>query len=194
MKKLLFNREAARKDYLQDFPDLKKNKRKLELLLLRGELLARNPLFIKEWEELQTHPQNRNAFDNRWGIISYFGIYESAAKDLVADIIAADWPNETVSIKVDLRYSKRRIISAIERILDLCQVAPSIKEGKVSADLEDSLKALEVWDLREVKKASWSEIHKQLKLNNIQAARNWHKKADELINKGVPTLPLFPQK
>jgi hypothetical protein len=254
MKTLRFNRELMRKAYLSYFPILKRDKRKLESLLVRGELLARNPLFIQDlekWERLRANPQHRTSqwnkektvFIKRWHVDPYTGMYWNAGNcavqrafdgeswdpeiEGVAQVIGNDRRKATISIEVDLRFPKRRIMSTIENLIDEWQESlrdevvsalssrdagsfPSwfnagdsfeklpmlqpVKIGKTRTDPDDYLKALSVWDLREAQKKTWSEIQKELKLNNLQAGRNWHRKACELIKSGIPTLAPFPKK
>ena len=230
--KLSFDREAAREAYLSAEPSLKKNKRRLELLLLRLELLTRNSLFLKEWEELNNwkRPASAdvddewiedkwNVFVNRWYIVPKGFLFHPALREQAAVERMPEKKDErnkyTAFIEVDIRYSKRRIMNAVEDIIDrhqkivrdsmdfkqllpedsakeLEEISRGVKDGKVSADPDDYIKALKVWDLRNEGK-SWSEIQKELCLNNLQAGRNWQKKASELIKKGIPTLPAFPQ-
>jgi hypothetical protein len=237
MKTRRFNREAAREDYLKSYPQLKRNKARLELLLVRGELLARNPLFIKEleeWEEAEAHHKDEEwkedryfAFMRRWHVDPYDGfLFTTPLQEPAVQELGANREKVTVTLQIDLRYSKRKILAAIDNIIDDWQenlreevssalssrdagkvpswfnegdtfdnvpMLQTVKERKTNKDHKDYLKALEAWDLHEAGK-SWSAIQKELKLNNLQAGRNWKKKADELIKKGVPTLPAFPQK
>jgi len=232
MKARSFDRELARAVYLKSFPFLKKDKRKLELLLLRSELLSRNPLFTQDWEAWKkshakkTKPYwdgETGAFFYRWKVDPWSGL--TPAFDPVAYAVNADRREAILLVNIDLRQSKRKIIGAVETLVDQYQellrddiasalsrrgtmpswwgpefsseeirVIPKANESKTHTDPEDYRKALSVWDLREVQKKTWSEIQTELKLNNLQAGRNWHRLACELIKDGIPTLAPFPKK
>jgi hypothetical protein len=219
MKILFFNREAARQGYLKRYVRLREDKRRLELLLLRGEALAKNQLFTKELLEYEGSPKNeemRRNFVRRWGVNPNTHLYAYAEPDgefAAAKVDGANITDGTIRIKIDLRYSKKRIMREVEYLvkdwqgelferiechheadeLPYWKDKPRPREGNIKSDLNDYWRYFDVWMLREIGEKSWREIQKKLNLNSWQTARNWYNVACEIITEGVPSLPPFPQ-
>ena len=124
MDTLKFDKKSAREDYLTHFSELKYNKIRLGLFLLRNELLARNQLFVREWKELsaidsdnnfESYQKKRNEFRKRWHVSFPNGTHFVKA---VVNAVDADREEATVTLKIDLRYSKKRIMSELKAMVD----------------------------------------------------------------------------
>lgn len=92
-----------------------------------------------------------------------------------------------INFEFNLRYSKKRLLKDVERIID--QWLPDLpkekkqkNESKYHFDNFDVY--LKVYDLRK-EGISWAKIANTLNLNSVQTARNHHKAACELIDKGI---------
>jgi len=124
---LLFNREKARNLYIKKYPVLSKNPRRLELILWRGTLLTKNPLFVKEWlaayeaiagSNWQEKQSYRKAFLERWGVDLDNGLLEQrSVKGVSVQIVDAERREASVTVKIDLRYSQEKIHEAFAAIL-----------------------------------------------------------------------------
>ena len=76
MDSLLFDREKAKESYKQKYSDILLDEKKLELMLIRSELLARNEYFIREWTELQKlkkakakgYQEREKEFCQKWSV------------------------------------------------------------------------------------------------------------------------------
>jgi hypothetical protein len=217
MNPLKFNRELARKRYLSQYPVLKNAPRKLDLLVMRGELLTKNVLFCADWRKLELLSESKNKlmldaarkeFALKWNIHFPSGLtlYPLPWPHPVVQIENASRDEARITISIDIRYPKKKILQEIEAEIDKWAgyYQEDIEEGIISnpskpnvlkrnthADLVDWDRNLKVWDLRKQNK-SWDQIAKELKLNNLQAARNHFKAAERLIKEGLPGFPPFP--
>jgi hypothetical protein len=106
----------------------------------------------------------------------------------------------TINLKVDLRYSNRRILKELEKVLNEVrdEIESSLgvesvveRSGNIKTDVNEYNNYLKVWALRK-KGVSWSKIQEMMDLESVQIGRNWYNRACELIEKGIPTLPEFP--
>jgi hypothetical protein len=101
---------------------------------------------------------------------------------------------KTLKLKIDLSCTKSKLLDEFQALLnkwirrhkESLKIQPSQKVKKTKnkyrfSNFDDYLK---VYDLRQ-KQMSWAKITKELKLNNIQAARNYYKAANELIKEGI---------
>jgi len=120
-----FDRESVRKEYLDRYPWLKFDKRKLDLLILRGEFLSKNPLFIKEWNDIeQEHDEERlqkklKNLEAEWNINFYSGLYILPEKhDPVVVESGSDYSNATITLTIDLRNSKKTIWEELKIFID----------------------------------------------------------------------------
>jgi hypothetical protein len=121
-----------------------------------------------------------------------------------------------VTLEVDLRFKKGRIVKAIKKLLDdiehgrgkyetISMIFKWRKANLENVELhphyskrirDDSLELyrqfLQVWDLREREKKSWSKIVQRLPyLQNIDMARDYYKAAKRCVEEGPPFGPSF---
>lgn len=212
MPTLTFKRKEARELYLRLYDDIAFDEKKMELMLLRGEFLARNERFVKDWRDLEKHKQEANYREKRKAFCQKWGVDDHGLFDLRREpsfiVKAYTGDSHFCTLKVDLRYSKRKIMKELKSKIDKWHsiYREDLKEGVVEksetfnsvsgnipSDLDDYAQYLKVWSLREEEKKSWSQIQKELDLNSVQTARNCYKAASKLIREGVPGFPTFPK-
>ena len=102
-----------------------------------------------------------------------------------------------IDIQIDLNYSKNRLMEEIEALVDnlkkshdekLKQIGNRREEYKRKYHFDNFNIYLQVWDLREKERLKWSDIGNKLfpdMENKVQTARNYHKAASMLIEKGI---------
>lgn len=169
------------------------------------ELMARNKIFIKDWEKLLAHQDSEDyedlfeATQQKWDdivipiddflIVDALGTEENGSPSFSP----SDEEPHHLTLRIDLRYPTKKIMEQVERWLYSYQSEYRGKLGRhyVLAP-EDYELYIEVWDLREKEGKSWSQIKEELSLNSIQTARNHHKAACKLIKEGLPGFPPFP--
>jgi len=226
MAKLKFNSESAKEDYLKLYDDLAFDDKKLSLMLIRGELLARNEHFVRDWLELEKHKKNKDynekeeVFCEKWRVDN-LGLFNLRREPdpIVKGRTGRPLKNSNelkdhfgyCTLEVDLRYSKKKIMEQIKLEIDkyykwyredsreredefgynLKLKSPDKVSGNIPIDLKDYGRYIQIWDLKEQKK-SWFQIQKELDIS-FDTARNWHKRACELIMEGIPGFPSFPQ-
>jgi len=129
MKKLKFNRELVKKRYLERYEELKFNPKKLELLLLRSEILCRNPLFINDYIELTEQKDNENfrektiEFRNKWNFDFETSMYQLLIEKEPPVRFTGGDPEKQyiINCDIDLRYPKRKILEELNSILNKWQ-------------------------------------------------------------------------
>ena len=119
---LKFSRDAARKDYEardNNFP-----RSLIDHLLLQHELLARNKLFVEEWERLDDlvdcpeYEQARKEFEKRWNVNHPGGLYNHL-KLPSSNVWIVDSRIEQgkIVIEIDLNGSINKIMSQVAEIV-----------------------------------------------------------------------------
>jgi hypothetical protein len=217
---LKFNREIARERYLRDYPSrFSHNPKKLELSLLRGELAAKNPLFVKDFIELDqlSKKGDRPAFEEakgkfweKWQISFPSGLSPYDHEPIVK-VIDSDIENASFSLTIDLRFPKSKIMRELKAVVDdwkedyeikkiywhhqdeLKTDPPNVVQGQIPKDLSDIRRNLNIWSARAELGWEWKKIVDRFKLYDIQTARNHFKAAEKLIENGLPGSPPFPK-
>jgi hypothetical protein len=128
---LNFDRESAKADLLRYDPLLKHDPRKLEILLLRAELLSRNPLFVRDWTNLDKLPagsklfhKKNESFRGKWNVDPFMGVFfhrhEKGPVPIegIADDDYLIGKGFYLTLKIDLRYSKQEIMRKLDSVID----------------------------------------------------------------------------
>lgn len=136
---LNFKRAPVEADLIRYYPFIKNDRQKLELLILRSNLLSKNKLFVKDWLKLEkdwkkldkTKPDYskrlnkiNKAFIDKWNVDPFTGLYYFRHEPNpipVEEIDDNDYlinSDYLLGLKVDLRYSKQEIMKRFESVID----------------------------------------------------------------------------
>jgi len=137
---------------------------------------------------------DRVVWSQREGFIDYIGAYRFV-------------------FVVDFRYPKSKIIDKFKAELNeaydhfwekvdwkayypkqIQEIKQPLKRqsGNIPSDLEDYDNYLKVWDLKRLENKTWKQVRETLDIS-LDTARNWCKRADELIRCGMPGFAPFPK-
>ena len=210
----MFDREKTRRYYLKRYASCYFNldERQIEMLLTRSELLSKNDRFQTELESLDRSDEEKAAaFSKRWHV-DFNRHWKIEFDDCISlpqpcvSFQGGRYSKFSITVEINLQYPKKYIMEQLAKMIDdekqyLDDAMPAAlhewewpplhASGKVNTDLDDLRRYLEVYRHREAGK-TWACIQKEMKLQTIQTGRNWHKRAVELINSGIPKLPAFP--
>jgi len=221
MRKIQFDREAAR-ILLSERYCLDKRTIDLILLrsefLVRNELFIKDVENLRKLKnDSDDYRNHSHELRKKWCVNDY-GLYDKLLDTdpivITGRDITSPIPDQYhIRVTIDLRYSKKKIVDTIKREVEkwhddfwrrvkeglyYCEEINEANEppeklaGNLPSDLDDYDRYLKVWDLRELEHKSWKEIQKELEVS-FDTARNWHKRACNLVLKGIPGFPPFPQ-
>lgn len=208
--------------------------RKKDLAIIRWHCLGRNKRFQSDCEKMRNlakeNPPNfrikEKAFFEKWGIDRYgLSLTPEEFVTVVYDgpfrILGKPLDEAYITVKIDLLWSKSRIVDRIKRIVEQYQSQykellndpfylssdeyHSTKERRAAAadktqirDFDLYRRYLQIWDLKKEGK-SWSQIkillnEKKSSLATIEGIRHAFEKIDTIINHGFPGFKKFPLK
>lgn len=215
---LKFDKEAARKKYLEVNATLQQDEVRLNRLLLRHELLVRNALFEKEWLELEElHKTGPRAvyyeksveFFKRWKISHPGGLHQlTGYPGAPVEVVDADYTGK-IKIEVNLNLPVTRLLNEVERELKrwhsswqdmqkngIKETYPYCDELRGNrVDLDKIYTSIQVWDLKQ-KGLTEKQINNTLdsKINVAEPAKEYYKAVKKMIKNGPPGFPPFPHK
>ena len=191
-------------------------KREAELMACQFYFARENPIFKKEWHELQECRPNRkefnsrkNEFCKRWHVLIKGAAPFFVPPTAVSVCEASRFPGPTIKVSIDLRFSKEKILNQFSELIDKWKLLTKedigylwedhgehwrelpLVFGNVRSDATDYVDYVNVLRLKDEEKLSWTNIASSLKIS-IYTARNRYQAALKYVKTGIPGFYPFP--